>query len=121
MEQPYRHIEVEGIGDVHCIRLKQFKLDENGVYELGDELHHLAAQDSYRKVVLSLGPQEPQFLYSVFLAKLVTLQRRLQARGGKLKLADTSPETRAIFDACGLTGLFDFAADRAAAVAAFAS
>jgi anti-anti-sigma factor len=90
------------------------------VYELGDELHHLAAQDGCRKMVLSLGPPEPQFLYSVFLAKLVTLQRRLQARGGKLKIADTTPETRDIFDACGLTNLFDFAPDRATALASFA-
>jgi anti-anti-sigma factor len=120
MERPYRHIEVECVGDVHCVRLKQLTLDENALYEMADELHHLGAQDDCRKLVLSLGPEEPRFLYSVFLAKLVTLQRRLQAHGGKLKIADASVDTRSVFDACGLTPLFDFAPDRATALAAFA-
>jgi anti-anti-sigma factor len=77
------------------------------------------SEDGCRKLLLSLGPEDPQFLYSVFLAKLVTLQRRLQAAGGALKLCDVSADTRRIFDACRLTPLFDIVADRAAGLAAF--
>jgi anti-anti-sigma factor len=119
MERPYRHIDIERAGDVYCVRLRQSKLDETALYELADELTRLVMEDGCRKLVLSLGPEEPQFLYSVFLAKLVTLQRRLQASGGALKLADAAPDTVRIFDACRLTPLFEFVPDRAAAVAAF--
>jgi anti-anti-sigma factor len=119
MERPYRHIDVERVGDICCARLRQPKLDEAALYEMTDELNRLAAEDGCRKLVLSLGPKDPECLYSVFLAKLVALQRRMQAGGGALKLCDVSPVTRTIFDACRLTPLFDFAPDMAAAVKAF--
>jgi anti-anti-sigma factor len=120
MERPYRHIEVERIGDVHCVRLRQVKVEEDALYELADELNHLVAEGGCAKLVLRLGPEEPQFLYSIFLAKLVTLQRRLRAKNGALKLSDVAPETLRIFDACRLTPLFEFAPTRDAAVASFA-
>ncbi len=119
MDRPYRHIDVETAGDVHCVKLRETKLDENALYELTDELGALVGEDGCSKVVLTLGPEEPQFLYSVFLAKLVTLQRRLRAKGGALKLADVAADTVRIFDACRLTPLFDFQPDRAAALASF--
>lgn len=121
MDRPYRHIAVERAGDVHCVRLTHAKLDENGLYELNDDMNQLVGEDGCTKLVLSLGPEEPQFLYSVFLAKLVGVQRKLQTKGGGLKLCDVGPDTRAIFDACRLTPLFTFYTDRAAAVAAFAA
>jgi anti-anti-sigma factor len=119
MERPYRHIAVERTGDVHCVRLTQTKLDENGLYELSDDLNRLLAEGC-RKLVLSLGPEEPQFLYSVFLAKLVSLQRKLQAAGGGMKLCQVGPDTMDIIAACGLVKLFSFYPDPPAAVAAFA-
>jgi anti-anti-sigma factor len=119
MESPYRHLDVERAGDVFCARLRQPKLDEHGLYELGEDLNRLLGEDGCGKLVLSLGPEEPQCLYSIFLAKLVSLRRRLKAAGGGLKLCQVSPNTRKIFDVCGLTPLFEFHPDRAAAVAAF--
>ena len=67
---------------------------------------------------MSLGPQDPECLYSVFLAKLVALQRRMKAKEGVLKLADVSPEARGIFAACHLEKIFDFVPTTASAVAA---
>ena len=72
-------------------------------------------------MVLVLGPPELEFLYSVFLAKLVSLQRRLRDVNGALKLAGAGSTTRGIFEACRLEALFDFADDEAAAIRAFAS
>jgi anti-anti-sigma factor len=120
MPRPYRHIEVACPGDVFCVRLRQPKLDETALYELCDELTRLVTEDGCRKLVLSLGPPEPQFLYSIFLAKLVTLQRRLKGNGGALKLCEVGPETMSIFDACGLARLFEFYPDQAAALKALA-
>jgi anti-anti-sigma factor len=120
MERPYKHIEIERPGDVFFLRLRQPKLEEAALYELCDELTRLVAEDGCRKMLLCLGPEEPQFMYSIFLAKLVTLQRRLQANGGALKLCNVGHDTMNIFDACGLARLFDFYPDKAAALQAFA-
>ena len=120
MERPYHHIEVEQTGDVFCIRLRKQTLDEAALHELSDDLNQLLTRDACCKLVFSLGPEEPQCLYSIFLAKLVALQRRLKAAGGGLKLCEVGPDTLRIFDACGLTSLFTFVPDRATAIAAFA-
>ena len=71
-------------------------------------------------MVFSLGPGALHCLYSVFLAKLVMCQRLLRERGGAMKLCDLTPEVRGVFEACKLHELFEFAQDRASAVAAFA-
>lgn len=116
---PYRHVDVEQIGDVWCARLRQTQLDEQSVDELGEELIALVVRENCRKLVLCLGPEEIVCLYSVLLSKLVLLHKRLQDVGGALKLADVAPATRGIFEACNLTGLFDFVADRATALEQF--
>src|SRR6266542_41229 len=61
MDRPYRHIEIDRTGDVHCVRLCQAKMDETALYELADELDRLVSADGCRKLLLSLGPEEPQF------------------------------------------------------------
>ena len=121
MNRLSRHLDVECHGDVFAIRLRELQLDEAGLDAVGQELNALIDVDGCRKMVLSLGPEDPECLYSVFLAKLVTIQRRLHEHGGTLKLADASPFTVGIFDACRLKELFDFVPDRASAIAALSA
>jgi hypothetical protein len=118
MERPHPLLDVERLQDVFCVRLRQPRLEESDIFAVADALLSLVEQEGCRKLVLSLGPEEPNCLYSVFLAKLVTLQRRLQACGGALKIAEASDDTIRIFEACRLKNLFDFQPTRAAAVAA---
>jgi hypothetical protein len=120
MPCPTRHLVVEQQGEVFCVRLRHPRLDEAGIYEVGEEFNGLIERDGCRKMVLSLGPEEPECLYSVFLAQLVTLQRKLQEHGGALKIVDASAHTLNVFRACKLIDWFDFAADQAGAVAALA-
>jgi anti-anti-sigma factor len=114
------HLVIDQQEDVFCVRLRQPRLDEAGIYAVGEELNALVERDGCRKMVLSLGPEEPECLYSVFLAKLVTLQRKLHEHGGALKIVEASPDTLNIFRACKLLDWFDFVGDRATAVAALA-
>jgi len=116
MESAYRHLDVEHLGDIYCIRLRRYRLDEPALHELGEEFKALVERDGCRKLILSLGPEHPECLFSLFLAKLVSLQRRMRERGGTLLIADAKPFTMGIFDACRLTSLFDFAPDRARAI-----
>ena len=119
MSQPYRLIAVERRGDVCCVRLCLARLEEAQVYELATELLALA-DEGCNKVALSLGPDGPVCVYSVFLAKLMTVQRVLGERGGELVLCEVSPVTRTAFTASRLDEKFQFLPDFDAAVAHFA-
>src|SRR5262249_43061615 len=116
-----RYLEVEHVGDVFCVRLRRYNLHEKEILELADELVKLIDDDGCRRMVLSLGPESPQVLFSVFLAKLVMIRRRLLENGGvPLKLCDTGEDVRGVFKACQLSDLFEFYPDQASAVASFA-
>ena len=68
-------------------------------------------------VALSLGPESPECLYSVFLAKLYWAQRMLSEQGISLILCDVRPVVRTIFEAVKLDDHFRFAGNLDAAVA----
>ncbi len=120
MSASYRQIEVERAGDVFCVRLRKQYRDEIGLQELGQELTGVVNQEGCRKLALSLGPDTPECLFSVFLAKLVVLQRVLHSHGGALKLCELNEHTLGVFEACRLKDHFHFAPDLPTAVAAFA-
>jgi anti-anti-sigma factor len=113
------YIDIERRGDVYCVRLCQTRLDEPMIHELAAELRGLVAEGACRKLALSLGPEAPQCLYSMFLAKLITLQRLLREQQGELVLCHAQPTVRRIFEACCLDQLFQFVPDFEAAVAHF--
>src|SRR5215472_13624107 len=117
MSRPYRFIEVERRGDVFCVRLRQTRLDEMMIHELAGELRSLVLDDACRRMALSLGPGSPECLYSVFLAKLISLQRVLREHEGELVLCQVQPEVRHIVEACCLERLFQFLPDFDAAAA----
>lgn len=116
MERPYRRIDVERAGVIFCVRLRQTTLSDEGLEELGAELARLLDEEGCHKLALCLGPAAPECLVSVFFAKLVHLQRRLEPRG--LVLAEIGPFERDLFRAAGLEKFFRFYPDRASAVAA---
>lgn len=119
MSRPYRQITVERKNDVCCARLRQRRLDETQIHEFAEDLLGLVSDEGCTKLVLSLGPGAPECLYSVFLAKLISVQKRLRERGGAMKLCDASPDVLDVFDACKLREHFDFAPDMKTAVADF--
>lgn len=121
MNRPFSQIEVDQIGEVYCVHLRNPRLDEIGLEELGAEMARLVDEMGCVKMILVLGPEEPLCLYSVFLAKLVNLQRRLNLMGGALGLAQVSLETMKIFQATGLDKYFSFYPDRESAMAALAA
>jgi hypothetical protein len=121
MTRPHRYLEVERRGEVFCVRLRQTRLDEPTIYELAGELRGLVTEEGCRKMALSLGPESPECLYSVFLAKLITLQRVLREHGGELKLCHVQPAVREIFAACCLEPLFCFRSDFETAIADWAT
>ena len=117
MADTYQQIVVKRHGNVACVRLAKLRMDENDVYELSRELHRLAKQEGCPRIALCLGPETPEFLYSVFLAKLIALQRHLDEIGGALKLCQCTPQVIDILDVCVLLDRFDLVDSPATALA----
>jgi hypothetical protein len=117
MNTPWRHIDVEARGDLRCVRLRQRRVEEENIDALGDELIAVGSEEGCARVALSLGPQPPDCLYSIFLGKLIAVQRRLRELGRTLLLCEAGPEVLAIFGACKLVEHFTFVADFDAAAA----
>jgi anti-anti-sigma factor len=121
MKRPYQHVELEQHGDVFCAHICPRKLDEQGIHLLGNELADLIEQGGCRRLVLSLGPGTLECLYSVFMAKLVMIHRRLLDHQGAMIMCDVTPEVLTVFEACKLQNYFEFAPDVPSAVAAMKS
>jgi len=119
MDRPsYRKLVVDRRDDVFCVRPRKHQYYEAEIQDLGEEFNALIDQEGCRKLALRLGPKAPECLYSVFLAKLVAVQRRMKEVGGVMKLYDVPPEVVEIFEVCRLKDVFEFEPDEQAAVAA---
>jgi hypothetical protein len=112
-----KYLDVDQRGDVFCVRFRQHPLDEIQIYEMAKELIGLAGEEGCRKLALSLGPGSPVYLYSVFLAKMYTVQRTYREQGGTLVLCEVDPQVMNVFETCGFGDKFTFAADFDEAVA----
>ncbi len=114
----YRHIEVNEVGDVTVVRFRDRKLIEDiRIQELGQELFALAASAACEKLLLNFSYVE--FLSSSALGKLITLDKKIKAAGGALKLSNIRPEIYEVFTITKLDRLFDIRDDEADALAAF--
>ena len=56
----------------------------------------------------------------MMLGKLVMIQKKMNAKGGKLKLCDLAPEVQEVFAATKLNQIFDILESEGEGVAAFA-
>jgi hypothetical protein len=115
-----RLIQVDRQGDVFFLRLRNPRLEELEIHQLGEEIAWLVAEQGCRKMALSLGPEPPDCLYSVFLARLVAVRNALARVGGRLVLCEVGPVAMSIFRACSLHREFVFVPDFAAAAAVLA-
>jgi hypothetical protein len=121
MSLDFELIRVELRGQVHCVRLSKHRLNEADQVRFGDELARLIAEGNCRRLVLGLGHDELDCLYSLFLGKLVSTRRLLLELGGHMHLAEVGPASLGVLNTCRLTDLFDIHADMDAAVAALRS
>ena len=118
MQRAYKFISHHQHGDVFCVHFKQTKLEDHELEELGAELGRLIDEENCRKMIVNLGPSDPELLYSLFLAKLIGLHRRLDGAGGGLALAHVSDDARNLFRVAGIEKFFRFYPDQQSALQA---
>lgn len=112
-----RHIKVEKRDGVFIVRLLSFRLLEPELIEMADEVVELIEDQGCRKLIFCLGPGDVACLYSIFLAKLVMMRRHILEKGGLIRIADASENTKNVFRACDLDKILTFVPDVDAALA----
>jgi anti-sigma B factor antagonist len=114
----YRRLDVSEVNGVSVVRIRDYKIVEDvNIQELGKELFQLVEVDNREKILLSFSVVE--FLSSAALGKLITLDKKVKAHGGKLKLSNIRPEIYEVFAITKLNRLFDIRKSEAEALAAF--
>ena len=110
-------IDVSDVGDVSVVQFKDRKiLDESNIQEMGRELFELVEMKR-EKVLLNF--MNVEFLSSAALGKLITLDKKIKAAKGQLKLSNIRPEIYEVFAITRLNKLFDIHDDEADALATF--
>lgn len=117
MERAFRYLSVERHGPVVVARPTPLVYDDAMLDSLGVEMASLLDVDGCRSIVVVLGPEPPTCLYSVFLAQLLSLKRRLESHGGQLILTNVTEHTRQLLRVTGLEKFFVERPDVAAALA----
>ena len=100
------------------VRFRDRKIVEDvNIHELGQEMFQLVEADCRDRLLLDFSTVD--FLSSAALGKLITLDKKMKAHGGTLKLSNIRPEIYEVFTITKLNRLFDIKADEKEALAAF--
>jgi anti-sigma B factor antagonist len=114
----HRRLAITEVGPVTVVRFADRRiLDEANIQEIGQELYQLVEEERRDQLLLNLC--DVDFLASSALGKLITLQRKVKARGGTLKLSNVRPEIYEVFAITRLNAQFDIRDDEQEALAAF--
>jgi len=114
----FRRLHVTEVGDVTVVRFRDNKIIEDiNIQELGQELFQLVDAQNRKKLLLNFSSVD--FLSSAALGKLITLDKKVKAGGGLLKLSNIRPEIYEVFAITKLNRLFDIKDDQVDALAAF--
>ena len=114
----YRRIGVINNNDVAIVSFNDKKiLDEASIQELGTELFGLVEQQSMGDILLNFTNVE--FLSSAALGKLITLDRKVKASKGRMKMCNIRPEIFEVFQITKLNKVFDIRKDETEAMTAF--
>ena len=109
------HIAFEKIGDVAVAVVPVEELDASNAGEFKRDVTPLL--ESNAKVVLDMG--RLRFVDSSGLGAFISCLRKLNAKGGDLKLCGMSKQVRAVFELVRMHRVFDILENRENAIRAF--
>jgi len=114
----HRRVAITEDGNVTLVRFVDRKIiDAANIQEMGEELFGLIERENRKQLLLSFANVE--FLSSAALNKLIVLDRKVKAAGGKLALSNLRPEIQEVFAITKLNQLFNIQATEADALKAF--
>ncbi|MFK7818945.1 MAG: STAS domain-containing protein [Planctomycetaceae bacterium] len=113
-----RRIDVSEVGDVTIAKFIDKKiLDETNIADIGNQLFGLVDEDGRKKIVLDFTVVE--YLSSAALGKLITMDKKVKAATGQLRLASIRPEIMEVFTITRLDKIFKIDSSTDAALESF--
>ena len=105
-------------GMISVVRFVDKKIvDSANIEQLGDELNDLVLQGKREDILLNFEGVE--FMSSAALNKLISLNTKVKAVQGKLKLCNLKPDIREVFSITKLDRVFDIRESEDDAISAF--
>ena len=106
MSAGHRRLDIEESGDVTIAKFVDKKiLDEGNIQIIGNQLFSLVEDDGRSKISLDFSNVE--YLSSAALGKLITMDKKVKAAMGKLRLCTVRPDIYEVFAITKLNKLFD--------------
>ena len=111
-------MDIEEVGDVTVAKFIDKKiLDETNIQIIGNQLFGLVDEDGRDKIVLDFSNVE--YLSSAALGKLITMDKKVKAAKGKLRLCSIRPDIYEVFAITKLNKLFIIDEDQEKSLASF--
>src|SRR5579864_2814939 len=111
-------IDLDEVDGVRIVKFRDRQVfDDRTVREVADQL--FAATPSTGPIRMILDFSAVDLVSSALLGKLILLQRRVDATGGKLRLCEMSSVVRSVFKTSNLDRLFAIDRDRRESIEAF--
>lgn len=118
MATGHRRLDIDEVGDVTIAKFVDKKiLDESNIQVIGNQMFGLVDDDGRQKIVLDFDNVE--YLSSAALGKLITMDKKVKAAKGKLRLCSIRPDIYEVFAITKLNKLFDIHEDREKAIEGF--
>ena len=114
----YQRLEVSEGGDATVVRFRDRRITNTPeIEQVGQELYRLVEEGVQKRLVLDFSHVE--YLSSALIGKLISLNAKARARGGRVKLCSIQPEILDVFHACKLDLIFSIDKDAADALPSF--
>jgi anti-anti-sigma factor len=104
--EPYQCIDLVNMENVALVSFKDNRImDPARIEQMGKELLSLA--EKYQTSELVINFENVRFFSSAAINKLIILEKRVRAGGGKLRLNNLRPEVRDLFNYTKLDSVFN--------------
>ena len=115
-----KRLEVSEVGDVTVVHFRDQRIiDDLAIQETGQELVQLVEEEEGGRKKLLLNFSEVGFMSSAALGKLITLNKKMKAQGGTVRMCNIRPDIQEVFAITRLDRLFDIKKDEEEALADF--
>lgn len=106
MEQPSTHLKIKRSDSIAVVEFADRKiLEELSIQEIGEELARLVELEPGIRLLLNF--KNVDHLSSAALGMLITLNRKVQAQNGSLKLSDINHQIFEVFKITKLNRVFE--------------
>jgi anti-sigma B factor antagonist len=115
----FRHLSVKEVGQVAVVAFvnSQLMYGTSDIEEIDDELTSLVSAHGYSRLLLDFS--DVQYVSSTMLAKLISLERRIETAKGRLALCGLGPVLMDTFRIGHLDRVFAIYNDVNSAIASF--